>query len=502
MFNKVLIANRGEIAVRVIRACRELGIWTVAVYSEADRGALHVRMADEAVEIGPAPARESYLSIERVLHAARQTGASAIHPGYGFLSENTEFARQVRAAGLTFIGPPAEAIEALGSKAAARELAQQAGAPVVPGYQGADDEAALLAAAQEIGTPLLVKAAAGGGGKGMRRVDDLAGLAEGLAAARREALHAFGDGRLILERYIPHAHHVEFQILADAHGSVLHLFERDCSLQRRHQKVIEESPSPLLDPALRAQMGAAAVAIARQAGYTNAGTCEFIVDPDTRRFYFLEMNTRLQVEHPVTELVVGLDLVQWQLRIAAGERLPFAQSELRQRGHAIECRLYAEDPAGGFLPAVGRLLRFSEPRGPGVRVDSGVTGGDEISLHYDPMIAKLIVHAEDRPAAIRRMQQALSETVLLGLTTNSPFLHDLLGHPDFHSGRAHTTWIEQEYAGWRQPQCEPPPEVLAAAALTQFQGSGQGLAGPAAAPAGPDPYSPWTAIGGFRLGEG
>jgi 3-methylcrotonyl-CoA carboxylase alpha subunit len=502
MFKKVLIANRGEIAVRVMRACRELGIWTVAVYSEADRQALHVRMADEAVEIGPAAARESYLSIERLLQAARQTGASAIHPGYGFLSENAEFARSVREAGLVYIGPPAAAIEALGDKAAARALAQEAGAPVVPGYQGADDEASLLKAAQELGTPLLVKATAGGGGKGMRRVDELEELPEALEAARREALHAFGDGRLILERYLPRAHHIEFQILADACGTVLHLFERDCSLQRRHQKVIEESPSPLLDPELRQQMGAAAVAIARQAGYQNAGTVEFIVDPETRRFYFLEMNTRLQVEHPVTELVVGLDLVQWQLRIAAGECLPFTQADLRQRGHAIECRLYAEDPAGGFLPATGRLLRFIEPRGPGIRVDSGVASGDEISLHYDPMLAKLIVHAEDRPTAIRRMQQALAETVLLGLTTNSAFLQDLLGHPDFQADRAHTTWIEQEFAGWRQPQCDPPPEVLAAAALTQFQVSGQGPADPAAASAGPDPFSPWAAISGFRLGEG
>ena len=320
------------------------------------------------------------------------------------------------------------------------------------------------------------------------------------AAARREALHAFGDQRLVLERYISHAHHIEFQVLGDQHGNLVHLFERECSLQRRHQKVIEETPSLLLDANLRAEMGAAAVAAAQAVGYINAGTVEFIVDPETRQFYFLEMNTRLQVEHPITELVAGLDLVQWQIRLATGERLPFTQGNLSQRGHAIECRLYAEDPAENFLPVTGRLLRFIQPQGLGVRVDSGVASGDEITIHYDPMIAKLIVHAEDRPAAIRKMQTALHETVTLGLTTNWQFLQDLLAHPDFQSGRADTTWIEATFGGWQRPQCELPPEVLAAAALTQYAASGAQV-DPTGLSSGHDPYSPWKLGNHFRIGE-
>ncbi len=503
MFSKILIANRGEIAVRVIRACRELGIRTVAVYSEADQQALHVRLADEAIAIGPAPASESYLDSERILQAAHASRAQAIHPGYGFLSENARFAQVVQARGLVFIGPSPEAIQAMGDKAAARAVAERAGVPVVPGYQGQDSEAALVQAAHEIGLPVLVKAAAGGGGKGMRVVRQADELVEAIGAARREAQHAFGDQRLIVERYIQHAHHVEFQVLGDQHGTMLHLFERECSVQRRHQKIIEESPSPLLDPALREAMGAAAVAAARAAGYTNAGTVEFIVDPQTRQFYFLEMNTRLQVEHPITELVTGLDLVHWQIRIAAGEKLPFNQTDLRQRGHAIECRLYAEDPAQGFLPATGKLLRFVEPKGPGIRVDAGVTSGDEITIHYDPMIAKLVVSAEERPAAIARMQSALSETVLLGLTSNLRFLQDVLAEPDFQAGRAYTTWVESQFEGWQHPQCELPPEVLIAAALTQFQSSDvPGLPGGPVESSGADRYSPWKAANMFRIAEG
>ena len=369
MFRKILIANRGEIAVRVIRACREMGISSVAVYSTADQQALHVRLADEAVAIGPALASQSYLSIEKIIQAARQTGAEAIHPGYGFLSENPLFAQAAQDAGLVFIGPPASAIQAMGDKASARHMMQMAGVPIVPGYQGDDRESALLAAAPEIGWPVFVKASAGGGGKGMRVVWEPADLPEAIAAARREAQHAFGNGRLILERYVPRAHHIEFQVLGDSFGNIVHLYERECSLQRRHQKVIEETPSPLLDEVLRAQMGQAAVTAARAAGYQNAGTVEFIVDPQNRAFYFLEMNTRLQVEHPITELVTGLDLVQWQIRLAAGERLSFSQEDVHQRGHAIECRLYAEDPSNHFLPAAGRLLRFIEPEGPGIRLD-------------------------------------------------------------------------------------------------------------------------------------
>jgi acetyl-CoA carboxylase biotin carboxylase subunit len=501
MFSKILIANRGEIAVRLLRACRELGIAGVAVYSDADRQALHVRLADDAVCIGPAPAAESYLNVERILQAARQTGAQAVHPGYGFLAENAAFAEAVQAAGLAFIGPPPDAIRRMGDKAAARARMQAAGVPVVPGYQGPDNDPALEQEAARLGYPVLVKAAAGGGGKGMRVVHRSEDLSEGLAAARREAQHAFGDSRLVLERYIPRAHHVEFQVLGDHHGNLVHVFERECSLQRRHQKVIEETPSPLLDEGLRVEMGAAAVAAARAVGYTNAGTVEFIVDPGTCRFYFLEMNTRLQVEHPITELVAGLDLAQWQVRIAAGERLPFAQADLAQRGHAIECRLYAEDPAAGFLPATGPLLRFIQPQGPGVRVDSGVAAGDEITIHYDPLIAKLIVHAEDRPAAIRKMQTALRETVLLGVVTNWQFLQDVLAHPDFEAGRAHTTWIEATFEGWRHPHCELPPEVLVAAALTQFAAPGAGAAASLAQTLGDDLYSPWKIGSNYRMGE-
>jgi len=494
MFKKVLVANRGEIAVRIIRACRELGIAPVAVYSDADRRALHVRLADEAVNIGPAPASESYLVVERIIQAAIVTGAEAIHPGYGFLSENANFARAVQQAGLVFIGPSPEAIDAMGDKGQARARMQAAGVPVVPGYQGSDDPAALEAAAAQIGFPLLIKAAAGGGGKGMRGGGHANELGEAAAAARREAEHAFDDGRLILERYIPHARHIEFQVLGDRQGNLVHLFERECSVQRRHQKIIEETPSPYLNEILRAEMGAAAVAAARSVGYTHAGTVEFIVDPQTGEFFFLEMNTRLQVEHPVTEWTVGIDLVQWQIRIAAGETLPFKQSDLFQRGHAIECRLYAEDPANNFLPATGPLLTFVEPSGPGVRVDSGFTTGDEITIHYDPLIAKITAWGENRPAAIRRMSAALRETVLLGVTHNGQFLQDVLADPKFTAGEVYTTWVEEHFNGWQPPLCGLPPEVLVAAALAQ-------LTSQSAAPDENDPYSPWRAPNGYRVGQ-
>jgi len=500
MFRKILIANRGEIAVRIIRACREMGIASVAVYSEADRRALHVRLADQAVPIGPSPAPQSYLSIKRLLEAARETGAQAIHPGYGFLAENAEFARRVEQAGLAFIGPPPAAIEAMGDKAQARERMLASGVPVVPGYQGPDEDVVLMREASRIGLPLLIKPAAGGGGKGMRVVNSPDDLGEALTSSRREAQHAFGDQRLILERYIPRARHIEFQILADAHGTTLHLFERECSVQRRHQKVIEETPSPFLDPELREQMGAAAVAAARAVGYQNAGTIEFIVDPEQRNFYFLEMNTRLQVEHPVTEMVTGLDLVKWQIRIACGEALPYTQADLSQQGHAIEARLYAEDPANNFLPATGPLLSFVEPVGPGVRVDSGFTSGDEVTVHYDPLLAKIIAWAEDRPSAIQKMLFALRETVLLGVTHNGAFLQDLLSSPDFQQGSLYTTWVEEVFEDWQPPQCALPAEVLAAAALTHFQ-NGTPTSSISSTNPGPDPYSPWQVANGFRLGE-
>jgi 3-methylcrotonyl-CoA carboxylase alpha subunit len=507
MFRKILIANRGEIAVRIIRACRELGVSPVVVYSEADQAALHVRLADEAVPIGPAPASQSYLRGEEVIKAALQTGAEAVHPGYGFLAENAQFASAVQEAGLVFIGPPPEAIRQMGDKAGAREKMLAAGVPVVPGYQRADDEASLVKEARKIGFPVLVKAAAGGGGKGMRIIRKESEALEAIGAARRESRHAFGDERLILESYIPRSRHIEFQVFADQHGKTLHFFERECTIQRRHQKIIEETPSPHLNEALRAEMGAAAIAAAQSVGYQNAGTVEFIVDPEKRAFYFLEMNTRLQVEHPITEMVVGLDLVQWQLRVAAGERLPFEQDDIHQHCHALECRLYAEDPAAGFLPQTGPLLRFIQPQGPGVRVDTGFTSGDEISLHYDPLIAKIVTSGEDRLKMIRRMQNALRETVVLGITTNWQFLQAVLEHPDFQAGDFYTTWVEENFQEWQAPECDLPPEVLAAAVLTQFQPDRQAAGGADGAPAPDevrtegDPFSPWGASSSFRLGE-
>jgi acetyl/propionyl-CoA carboxylase alpha subunit len=401
----------------------------------------------------------------------------------------------VREAGLTFIGPPPEAIRAMGSKSHARTIMQEAGVPIVPGYQGEDDDATLAHMADDIGYPVLIKAAAGGGGKGMRVAASAAELPDALVAARREAIHAFGDDELIVEKYVANARHIEFQVLADAHDTVLHLFERECSVQRRHQKIIEESPSPLLDAELRSAMGTAAVSAARSVGYQNAGTVEFIVDPDTRHYYFLEMNTRLQVEHPITEEVTGLDLVAWQIRIAAGERLPFRQDELRQTGHSIECRLYAEDPANNFLPDTGRVLHFAQPEGPGVRVDSGISSGDEITTHYDPMIAKLVVRAENRPAAIQRMTAALRQTALLGLTTNLEFLQTVFAHPVFIDGNATTNFIATHLPDWAPNPVPPPIEVFLAAALAQ------GTI-PEATSQTPSPKedSPWTRSNGFRMG--
>jgi acetyl-CoA carboxylase biotin carboxylase subunit len=494
MFKKILIANRGEIAIRITRACRELGIQTVAVYSDADKNASHVQQADEAIHLGPAAPKESYLNIEKIIAAAKQTNADAIHPGYGFLSENASFAAAVASAQLTFIGPSTESIRLMGDKAESKICMKQAGVPTVPGVEGIRDEAEFSEATKEIGFPVLVKAAAGGGGKGMRIVNAESELPEAIESARREALNAFGDERLLIEKYVARAHHVEFQIFGDQHGNLIHLFERECSVQRRHQKIIEETPSPLLTPELREKMGKTAVAAAQAVGYYNAGTVEFIVDPDTLKFYFLEMNTRLQVEHPITELVVGLDLVHWQIRLAAGERFPFAQSHFTQRGHAIECRVYAEDPASGFLPSAGKLLQFSEPRGPGIRVDSGFTAGNEVTHFYDPLLAKLIVSAEDRLSAIQRMQAALKGFIVHGVITNIDFLQAVLSHPDFTNGEVTTRWVETKFQ-WMPPS-EPSSEALVAAALAEvtvpgsrFQVSGSNEI---------DPYSPWKAADGFR----
>jgi acetyl-CoA carboxylase biotin carboxylase subunit len=448
VLQRLLIANRGEIAVRVMHACRELGIESVAVYSEADSRARHVALADRAVLIGPAPAAESYLSIERMLKAARDSGADSVHPGYGFLSENAEFAAACERAGLVFVGPPASVIASMGSKIEARRLVAAAGVPIVPGETPVDqsDDGVQLAA-DRVGYPLLVKASAGGGGKGMRRVDAAADLAAAAQAARREALAAFDDGTLYVERLIERPHHVEVQIMADGHGAVVHLFERECSVQRRHQKVIEETPSPLLTAALRARITDAAIRAARAVGYRNAGTIEFLVAPPrgtgAAEFYFLEMNTRLQVEHPVTEAVTGVDLVQAQLRVASGEPLPWTQESLGQRGHAIEARVYAEAPARGFIPQAGPLLLYREPRLPGVRVDSGVVEGDTISVHYDPLLAKVIAAAETREAAVARLIAALRDFAVLGIETNIPFLIGILNHPRFTAGELDTAFLDE-----------------------------------------------------------
>ncbi len=501
-FRKVLIANRGEIAVRVIRACQEMGIATVALFAQADASALHTTLADEAVFLGPSPPPESYLRADRVLQAALDRGCDAIHPGYGFLSENAAFAAATAAAGLTFIGPAPAAIRAMGDKIASRRIMEAAGVPVTPGYhpQAADraaQEEELLAAAAAIQFPLLVKATAGGGGKGMRVVAAPDDLPAAIASARREAENAFGDPGIYLEKLIEQPRHVEFQVFGDHHGHIVHLFERECSIQRRYQKIIEETPSPALTPRRRAEMGAAAVAAARAVQYTNAGTIEFLLAPDGR-FYFLEMNTRLQVEHPITEQVTGVDLVKLQLRVAAGEPLPWSQADLSQRRHAIEARIYAEDPAQGFLPATGRVLRAVEPVGPGVRVDAGVTTGDEVSIYYDPMIAKLICVGEDRADAVRKLDWALSHYIILGVATNIPFLRAVVQHPAFVAGDLSTDFIARRLAGWSPQPAPPPDEALIAAALADLLGDGAATA----APSSPthDPFSPWHAADSFRVG--
>ena len=443
MIRKILIANRGEIAVRVIRTCREMGIASVAVFSDADRAAPHVRYADEAYNIGPAPSRESYLLPEKLIETARRSGADAIHPGYGFLSEKAGFVDACTEAGLTFIGPSGDAMRAMGSKTAARQTMSKAGVPIVPGAQeGLHDTAEAVRIAQDIGYPVLIKAAMGGGGKGMRVVQKEADLASALRSARSEAESAFGDHTVYMEKFVEDPRHVEFQILADAHGHVVHLGERECSVQRRHQKLIEESPSCILDEAMRQAMGEAAVRAAETVGYVNAGTIEFIVDRD-RRFYFLEMNTRLQVEHPVTELRTGLDLVKEQIRIANGEPLRFTQQEVLFRGSAIECRISAEDPDENFLPSIGKITRLIEPGGPGVRIDSGFYRGYEVPIYYDPMIAKLIVWAETRDEAIARMKRALAEYEIGGIKTTIPFHLRALSDPRFMEGKYTTRFIEE-----------------------------------------------------------
>ena len=490
MFAKVLIANRGEIALRVIRACRELGIGTVAVYSDADAMAPHVREADEAVHIGASPSPESYLRGDRIIEAARRTSAEAIHPGYGFLAEREWFARAVREAGLIFVGPPPEAIAALGSKTAARQLATAAGVPIVPGTKEAlrsAEEARAIAA--ELGYPVLVKAAAGGGGKGMRVVERASELSGAIEAAQREARNAFGDDAVYVEKYLAGPRHVEIQVLADQHGTVLSLGERECSIQRRHQKMLEEAPSVAVSPELRRRMGDTAVAASRAAGYVNAGTCEFLLDRDGQ-FYFLEMNTRLQVEHPVTELVTGIDLVQWQLRIAAGERLPFRQDDVVPRGWAIECRITSEDPANSFLPTTGRIGYLRVPGGPGVRWDGGIGVGSDIGLHYDPMLAKLIVWAPTRDAAIERMHRALLELTIDGVATSRDFHLRVMEDGEFRRGDIDIHWLQRRLTSLTQVR--PPPEGATVAALAAMLLAERDRGAPSTAPAATDgPSDEW-----------
>ena len=493
---RVLVANRGEIALRVIRACREMGIETVAVYSDADATARHVRAADAAVRVGPPPAAESYLNIPALIAAARTSGADAVHPGYGFLSERAAFARACVEAGLIFVGPPADAIERMGSKIGARTLMEQAGVPVVPGRTPADQsDAGIAAAADAIGFPVLVKASAGGGGKGMRAAHDAATLAEAIPSARREAQAAFGDGTLYVERLIQRPRHIEIQVFADAHGNAVHLFERECSIQRRHQKIVEESPSPVLTPAVRDRMGKAAVAAATSAGYRNAGTIEFLLEGagDAARFYLLEMNTRLQVEHPVTEMVTGTDLVRAQLLVASGRPLPWRQEDLAQRGHAIECRVYAEDPSSGFLPQAGPLALYREPDGPGIRIDSGVEEGTAVPVQYDPMLAKLIASGETRDAAIARAVAALRQFPILGVRTNVAFLIRTLEHPAFRAGDLHTGFVDEHLPSLLE-KTEPSELVLSVARAAQ---SSRDVGPSAATGATMAAVDPWSRLEGW-----
>ncbi|HEY0504542.1 MAG TPA: acetyl/propionyl/methylcrotonyl-CoA carboxylase subunit alpha [Lysobacter sp.] len=500
MFDKILIANRGEIACRVIRTCRRLGIRTVAVYSQADADAQHVRQADEAWPIGGPRPQESYLRGEAILEVARRSGAQAIHPGYGFLSENADFADAVEAAGLVFIGPRAASMRKMGSKAGAKELMHAAGVPVVPGYTGEDQAPERLQReADAIGYPLMIKAAHGGGGKGMRIVRDRGEFAANLQSCQREAANAFGRDRVLLERYVEKPRHIEIQVFGDSHGHAIHLNERECSAQRRYQKVLEESPSPFLTPSLRSAMGEAAVLAARAIDYVNAGTVEFIVGQDGG-FYFMEINTRLQVEHPVTELVTGLDLVEWQLRVAAGEPLPLAQQDIAQQGHAIEVRLYAEDPEAGFLPGSGRLERLRLPQADAhVRIDSGVVEGDTVTIFYDPMIAKLIVHDADRPSALARLRAALAGCDIAGPKSNVEFLERLARHPAVVEGRIDTGYLDRHLDEFMPPADADDTDLLLAAATAQMLAQEHGSATRGAAST--DPTSPWAIADGWRLGH-
>jgi acetyl-CoA carboxylase, biotin carboxylase subunit len=497
MFSKILVANRGEIAVRIMRTAREMDIDTVAVYSDVDRDALHVLSADESVLLGEADPASSYLNIDKIIQAAKESGAEAIHPGYGFLAENPTFAKRVVDEGLIFIGPPADVMANLGDKTTARQIMSEGNVPIIPGMTTSEaDPDKLLAAADEMGYPVLIKASAGGGGKGMRVVESAEEMREAAEMAAGEALGAFGDGSIYLEKYLDKPRHVEFQILADTQGNVVHVFERECSIQRRHQKIIEETPSPAVDDDLRTRMGDAAVAAAKAAGYVNAGTVEFLLD-NAGNFYFLEVNTRLQVEHPITEMTTGLDLVRRQFEIAAGHPLPFSQKDLTRKGHSIECRIYAEDPEAGFMPAAGDILFFQPAEGPGVRYDHGVYSGAKVPVHYDPILGKLIVWAEDRPSACDRMIRALKESVILGVKTPVEFLLDILMSTEFQAGNTHTRFIEEYFSEWKNSHAA---DEMAALGFVVNEMSGPRVATSTVGnAASAEPASPWQTLGSWDL---
>jgi acetyl-CoA carboxylase biotin carboxylase subunit len=501
MFKKILVANRGEIAVRIIKACQEMGISTVAVYSEADRESLHVQMADEAYCIGPAPAVESYLRMDGIIQTAHAAGAEAIHPGYGFLAENAEFDRLCEKEKIIFIGPNSKALKLVGDKVRSRQTMEKAGIPIIPGMKRIPKDFSEFASeAKKIGYPVMIKASAGGGGKGMRVVSRPKDLKSALEAGMREAKSAFGDESVYLEKFIEEPRHVEFQVLADNHGHVVHLFERECSIQRRHQKIVEETPSRALTPELRLLMGETAKKVMKVSGYNNAGTVEFLLDKD-KNFYFLEVNARLQVEHPVTELTTGVDLVHQQVLIASGEKLPFEQEDLAQRGHSIECRIYAEDPLNNFLPSSGKVLFLKEPKGPGVRHDCGIFSGSNVPIYYDPILAKLIVWAENREMACQRMVNALGDYVILGIKTTIDFLRDVIGHPQFKAGNTTTNFIEKHLDAWER-KTKTEESLTLALIASAFDNFNQTYAVPGVNRGGArkEVFSPWQSLGKWRLG--
>ena len=497
MFKKVLIANRGEIAVRIIKACQEMGIKTVAIYSDVDKNAIHVQLADESINLGDPTPSESYLNIQKIIKIAKDTGSEAIHPGYGFLAENPDFAQSCKDVGIKFIGPSSKVISLMGDKIAAKTTMEKAGVPVIPGYHGLkQDDETLIKEGKKIGFPLLVKATAGGGGKGMRIVHSENLLEQSIEGAKRESKSAFGDDSVFLEKYLDKPRHIEFQILADDHGNVIHLFERECSIQRRHQKIIEETPSPIMTDSLREKMGKAAVAAAKAVGYTNAGTVEFMVDGNLN-YYFMEMNTRLQVEHPITEATTGIDLAKWQLRIASGEKLTLIQKDIIQRGHAIECRIYAEDPANGFLPSTGTISKVEPPKGPNIRDDSGIYSGIKITPYYDPLLSKLVVYAENRIECLNKMKWALSHYVVLGVTTNISFLSEVIKHDEFIKGNISTHFIDDYFKDWTITKNGLPIDaIISLAVYDSIHTKREEIVRYKEA----DPHSPWKHVGRWRVG--